>query len=397
MDRILVTGLGVISALGDSVAGSLEMLRAGKSGISDAPALLGTSLKVPVGEVRMTNAELLGYLGLDVESVVSRTALLAASAAVQAVNDAGLDRELLSGGRAGLILGTSVGGMDLTEHFYREFSEDSCSGDLKEIGMHDCGASAEFVARHIGFKGFATTVSTACSSAGNAIMTGARMIRAGLIDAAIVGGSDALSCFTMNGFNSLRILSSRPCRPFDADRDGLNLGEGAGFLVLQREGTQRGDSYCSISGWANTNEAFHQTASSASGDGASLSMGEALRNAGLSPDDIDYINAHGTATPGNDLAEGTAVRRVFGGGTPFGSFKAYTGHTLGASEGIEAVFCALSLKYGELWSSAGFAVEDPEIGLRPLCGYHRNGALRHILSNSFGFGGNDTTLIFSAI
>ena len=126
-------------------------------------------------------------------------------------------------------------------------------------------------------------------------------------------------------------------------------------------------------------------------------MGEALRNAGLSQDDIDYINTHGTATPGNDLAEGTAVRRVFGGGVPFGSFKAYTGHTLGASEGIESVFCALSLKYGELWSSAGFAVEDPEIGMRPLCGYHRNVALRHILSNSFGFGGNDTTLIFSAI
>lgn len=404
MDRVLVTGLGAVSALGLSVKDNLNALRMGVSGISERPSMVRTKLQLPVGEVLATGRELLGYLGLDEGRVMTRTALMAALASAEAMADAGLGRNGASGvpsGRIGLILGTSVGGMDISGEFYEEYRVDHSAGDVRVMESHDCGASTAFVAEYLGLDGFATTISTACSSAGNAIMLGARMIRAGLIDVAVVGGSDALSRFTMNGFNSLRILSSSPCRPFDASRDGLNLGEGAGFLVLESERSASGrgvEPYCAVSGWANVNEAFHQTASSADGDGAFAAMTEAMRVAGVGKDEVDYINAHGTATPGNDLSEGMAIRRIFGDDVPpFGSFKGYIGHTLAASEGIEAVFCALSIRGGELWPSPGFYSVDPGIGIAPLVKYREGLQIRNILSNSFGFGGNDSSLVFSAV
>ena len=234
-------------------------------------------------------------------------------------------------------------------------------------------------------------------------MLGARMIMSGLLDTVIAGGSDPLCRFTINGFNSLRILSSDLCRPFDIARDGLNLGEGAGFIVLTRErpGMEMaadGRAYCTLSGWANTDEAYHQTGSQPSGDGAYAAMSEALSVAGLNPGDIDYINTHGTATRGNDLAEGTAIRRLFGDRAVFGSFKGYIGHTLAASEGIEAVLCAVSIKRQAVWPSAGFSEPDPEIGISPLCPSGMQPMrIRHLVSNSFGFGGNDSSLVFSRL
>lgn len=418
MGRILVTGLGAVSSLGMSVQDNLDALREGRGGLSAAPELIRTRLQLPVGEVKETQAALAARLGLPEDIIMTKTALMAALAASEALSDAGIclssgkasgncpDKSFMASsggftGRVGLILGTSVGGMDISGDFYEEYRNDPDCGDVRLMASHDCGASTVFVSDYLGIEDFSTTISTACSSAGNAIMLGARMIRAGLLDAVVAGGSDALSRFTLNGFNSLRILSSSPCRPFDALRDGLNLGEGAGFLVLESEESAllRGRSpYCSVSGWANVNEAFHQTASSAYGDGAFASMSGAMKMAGLCPGDIDYVNAHGTATVGNDLSEGCAFRRIFGDRMPpFGSFKGYIGHTLAASEGIEAVLCSRIISDGEIWPSRGFSSLDPQIGLSPLMEHRRGLRVRNILSNCFGFGGNDSSLVFSAI
>jgi len=253
------------------------------------------------------------------------------------------------------------------------------------------------IASYLGINDFITTISTACSSAANAIMLGARMIKHGLLDAAIVGGTDALCRFTLNGFNSLMILDKTHCRPFDRSRTGLNLGEGAGYLVLQSESSLQRTPYCELSGYANTNEAYHQTGSSPEGDGAFLSMSEAIASSGISLEEIDYINVHGTGTPGNDASEGMALRRIFGEHVPpFSSVKAFIGHTLGASEGIEAVYSVLSIDKGLIYPNLNFTDAMPETGLIPETSFQEGIPIRHVLSNSFGFGGNDSSLLFSA-
>jgi 3-oxoacyl-(acyl-carrier-protein) synthase len=249
-------------------------------------------------------------------------------------------------------------------------------------------------------QGFATTINTACSSSANAIQFGARLIRNGLAARAIVGGTDSLAKFTINGFNALQILSSDICRPFDRDRTGLNLGEGAAFLVLEGEEALEEAAgkkiYAELTGYCNTNDAFHPSALSAEGDGPYLAMKGALLSAGLNATQIDFINTHGTATENNDEAESRAMVRLFGEPPPFVSTKSYTGHTLGASGAIEAVYSALSLEHQEIYVSLNFEQPIPGIGLQPVQAY---GAypLRHVMSNSFGFGGNCTSLIFSKV
>ena len=199
----------------------------------------------------------------------------------------------------------------------------------------------------------------------------------------------------VNGFGSLLILDKTPCRPFDASRAGLNLGEGAGYLVLQSEKTSYRKTYCTLAGYANANDAFHQTASSSDGNGAYLAMKGALEKAGLSPDSIDYINAHGTGTPNNDASESAAIQRLFGNRIPpFSSTKAFTGHTLGAAGGVEAVFSVLALHHGILYPNLNFNQPIAETGLIPVTEYQTGVSIRSVLSNSFGFGGNNTSLLF---
>ena len=286
--------------------------------------------------------------------------------------------------------------------------------------MHTPGDVTSMMEHYLESRGvnivFSTTISTACSAAGNAIMLGAKMLRDGLCDVAIVGGTDSLCRFTMNGFNSLRILDPEICRPFDESRAGLNLGEGAGYLVLTADSE---GAVCRLTGWGNANEAYHQTASSPEGIGPGLSMSAALEQAGLKPSDIDFVNTHGTGTQVNDLAESNAMLRVFGGAVPpFSSLKAYTGHTLAASEGIEAVMVCKSLELNDLsfMGSCGFSSPIPETGLVPFSGSCRYASpipetglaqfatrdgskprLRNILSSAFGFSGNCVSLVFSDI
>lgn len=388
--KIAVSGIGVVSALGAGVGSNIEALQRSRSGIVDSPRLLATHLHVPVGEVPFSDDELAAMLGVGAH--VSRTALLGMLAAREALDMAGPAEGL----RIGLVSATSVGGMDRTEDFYRAYLSDPAGGRLRDAAMHDCAASTRAIARYCGIDGFTTTVSTACSSAANAIMLGATLLRHGVVDRAVVGGTDALSRFTLGGFKSLQILDERPCRPFDAMRAGLNLGEGAGYLVLQREDTLRQAPCGYLTGWANANDAFHQTASSEHGEGAWRAMSGALERAGVAPDEVDYVNVHGTGTPNNDLTEGRALRRLFGDRVPpFSSTKGFTGHALAAAGGIEAVFSVAALRSGTIWPSLNFARPIDELGLRPECRVRTGMALRCVLSNSFGFGGNCASLLFS--
>lgn len=390
--KVLVTGIGCVSAIGTNVNDHLLSFQEKRSGLGPV-TLFPTNHTEPVAEVKLSNTVLKNKLGLPEQAVISRTALLGMLAAREAFEDADLSG--VTNLRIGLISSNSTGGMDLSEHFYPEFRQDPTRGNLHDIASHDPGDSTERIARLLGLNGFRTTISTACSSAANAIMLGARLIRQGILDIVIAGGTDALCKFTLNGFGSLLILDKTPCRPFDASRAGLNLGEGAGYLVLQSEKTSYRKTYCTLAGYANANDAFHQTASSSDGNGAYLAMKGALEKAGLSPDSIDYINAHGTGTPNNDASESAAIQRLFGIRIPpFSSTKAFTGHTLGAAGGVEAVFSVLALHHGILYPNLNFNQPIAETGLIPVTEYQTGVSIRSVLSNSFGFGGNNTSLLF---
>lgn len=389
---IYITGYGVISALGNGVAENFQGLLEEKTAIAQGKK--DFSKPFLVAEVKESNEAL--KANLNITSDYSRTALLGITAAKEAFD--GHDRSKYI--KTGLISGTSVGGMDLSENEYKKFLQSDASEQVSKYAQHSSGLGAFQIAKLLGITDFVNTVTTACSSAANALMMGARMIELGLIDRAVVGASDGLSLFTISGFNSLMIFDKDWCSPFDANRKGLNLGEGAGFLVIESEKCQKqtGSKILGIlSGWGNASDAFHQTASSPEGLGAILAMEKALKKANLKPSDIDYINAHGTATPNNDLSESVALKSVFEKVPPFSSTKSYTGHTLAASGGIEAVFALLALEHQLLLPNLNFKTAIHETGLIPVQKIQKTEGLKHILSNSFGFGGNNSSIIISKI
>ena len=389
--EIVVTGVGVVSALGIGVDSNLAAIRQGVSGISSLPAILRTTNELPVGELRMTNEELHHRCGISPDEHLSRTALLGILAAREAMSCIDVDFSK----RVGLVSSTSVGGMDLTEHFFESFMESDKGGRLRDVRMHDCAASTEVIARHCGINGYTTTISTACSSAANAVIAGAKLLKHNIVDYVVVGGCDALSAFTLNGFKSLMILDENPCRPFDASRAGLNLGEGAGYLLLQRM-CDVDSYYCRLGGYSNRNDAHHQTASSAEGNGAYLAMSEALQMANVSPSEVDYINAHGTGTGNNDASESAAFVRLFGENVPpFSSTKGFVGHTLAAAGGVEAVLSVMAIKCGCRYPNLNFSTPISEYGLCPIVRYEEGVVVDNVLTNSFGFGGNCSSLLFS--
>jgi 3-oxoacyl-(acyl-carrier-protein) synthase len=396
--RVFVTGIGIISAIGNDIREVQDSLINLRSGIGNLTGIESVyKNEIPVAEIKISNNDLLPLANPAKNCPRTRTALLALIAARQAIRQSGI--ESLNDSRSGLISGTTVGGMDLSEKFYKRFLTDHSHGRLRNIAGHDCGDNTETVARTLGIGGFISTINTACSSSANAIMAGARMIRHGLLDRVVTGGTDALTLFTLNGFNSLMILDREPCRPLDETRNGLNLGEGSGFLVLESEEMIRKSGkpvLGEVSGFGNACDAHHQTASSPEGNGAFLSMQLALESAGLLPGDIDYINAHGTGTKNNDLSEGIAVQRVFGSKVPaISSTKSYTGHTLGAAGAIEAVISILALTSGNIYPNLRFSHRMNELNFLPVTELKTGATIRHIMSNSFGFGGNNSTLIFS--
>ena len=393
---VAITGMGIISAIGNNVAENFQSLVEGKKGISRISKIETIHKgEIMVGEIDYTNVELEQILKLSPDNNYSRTGLLGAIAAKEAVVNSGIKD--IHAYKTGLISATSVGGMDMTEKFYYEYFESDAN--LKYIEGHNAGDSTQKIAEQLGIdKSLVTTISTACSSAANAIMLGARLIKSGQLDRVIVGGADCMSKFTINGFKTLMILSDTYNTPFDENRKGLNLGEAAAFLVLESDAVVKSDNKTVlgyVKGYGNANDAFHQTASSDHGDGATLAMEKALKVAGLDAKDIDYINAHGTATGNNDLSEGRAIIRVFGENTPeFSSTKAFTGHTLAAAGAIEAVYSVLALQNNVIYPNLNFKTQMKEFNITPQLELKEK-ELQTVMSNSFGFGGNCSTVIFS--
>lgn len=395
INEVAITGMGILSAIGNSVQENRRALLSSKSGLGTLKNIDSNHKNaIKVGEVSLTNSEIVKRLNLPEKNNFTRTALLGTLAAKEAMQQAKVSN--YSDYKTGFISATTVGGMDMTENHWNQFA--SNSEVQKYISSHNAGDSTEKIADYFGITDYVTTISTACSSAANAIMLGARLLKAGKLDQVIVGGTDALSKFTINGFKSLMILSESNCKPFDANRSGLNLGEAAAYLVLESNkvvAEQNKKVLAYVSGYGNANDAFHQTASSKTGEGAFLAMEKALKTATLNATQISYINAHGTATQNNDLSESVALQRVFKEMVPsFSSTKPFTGHTLAAAGAVEAIFSIIAIQENKVFANLGFQNQMPETGLCPVTQLE-NKEINHVLSNSFGFGGNCTSLIFS--
>jgi 3-oxoacyl-[acyl-carrier-protein] synthase-1 len=391
--RVYVTGTGLISAAGIDTGENLASLHSLNSGIGRLSLFESVHSDIPVAEVKLSNEILANMAGANLkEGIYSRTTLLALIAAQQAVKEAGSPD--LSGRRSGVLFATTAGGMDLNERYYQSLLHEDTFKDF--IPVFDSADCTEKIAQRFGIKVHVTTISTACSSSANAIMNGVRLIRNRQADRILAGGGDALTKFTLNGFFALEIVSPSGCMPFDQFRNGLTIGEGAAALMLESEEVaDPARIICEVTGYANANEAYHQTASSAEGTGAAMAMRKALEIAGLKPEDIDYINAHGTGTEINDLSEGRAIESVFQDKIPpVSSTKGFTGHTLGAAGAVEAVFSVLSIRDQIILPGINCRHPMPEISFRQPSAVQKS-MVNHVVSNSFGFGGNNTSLVFS--
>lgn len=399
--NIAITGEGIVSAIGLNKQEVLQSLQERRSGIGKMKYLQSVHHELPVGEVNLSNEQMKEKLGIPSKQMMSRTSLLGLLAIDQALKEAHVDVTNLRARKAVgkplrivLVSGTTVGGMDITELCFDQLEKQESVELLKH---HDCGNCTRLMADHFGIFDEVATLSTACSSAANAIMLGARLLKAGEADLVVAGGTEALSRFHLNGFNSLMILDHEPCRPFDMTRAGLNLGEGAAFLVLESEEMaqqRKVTPHAYLTGYGNACDAFHQTASSENGEGAYLAMTEALAMAQLSAKDIQYVNAHGTGTPNNDQSESVSLKRVFGDEMPMvSSTKSFTGHTTSASGSIETVICILAMQHHFVPANLGW--KNPmENGILPTM-ETQNVDLENVLCNSFGFGGNDSSLVIS--
>ncbi len=397
-EPVFIAGVGAISAIGNSIAENLAALTNEAAGMGRMTYLDSVHRdELPVAEVKLSNEELSARSGLAPGK--SRTALLSMIAAKEALDNAAIEN--ISTLRTGFVSANSVGGMDKTEQFFTEFITDRSKGKLRNVVDHECGSITELVGDQLGINNFLTTISTACSSSANAIFYGARLIKNNILDVVVAGGADSLTKFTLNGFNTLMILDHEFCKPFDENRRGLNLGEGAGYVVLVSEkvaSSIKDKLLCTLSGYCNANDAYHQTASSPDGTGSFLAMSGALEKSGLRPADIDYINLHGTGTQNNDIAEGTAIKRLFDPHYPkMSSTKSFTGHTLGGCGGIEAVYSILAIREGIVYPNLRLQTHMKDLPFEVETKLTKNASINNVLSNSFGFGGNCTSLIFSKL
>ncbi|BBP02400.1 beta-ketoacyl-[acyl-carrier-protein] synthase family protein [Sulfuriferula nivalis] len=297
--------------------------------------------------------------------------------------------------RIGVFIGTSTSAILETELAYRQTDDET--GALPDTfhyrTQHNTYSVADFTRLYFGLTGPAATVSSACSSSAKVFSSARRMIAAGLIDAAVVGGVDTLCLTTLYGFNSLGLTAAQPCRPYDSNRDGISIGEAGAFILLEQQPAQLEDDAILLLGVGESSDAYHMSSPHPEGLGARMAMQAALDMAELTPQQIDYINLHGTATPSNDAAEGKAVSALFGASTPCSSTKGATGHTLGAAGALEAVICGLALRNNLLPAGINTQQLDADIPLDYLL-ENRDLAIAHVMSNSFGFGGTNCSLIF---
>jgi 3-oxoacyl-[acyl-carrier-protein] synthase-1 len=382
------------SGIGRGLDQTLAALRQRRGGL--APCAFETvDLATFIGEVAEVNAVQLPAHLADFDCRNNRLALLGLTqdGFAEAVHAA---IEKYGAQRIGVFLGTSTSGILQTELAYRR--RDPVTGalpaDFNYRTTHNTFSVADFARHYLGLTGPAVAVSSACSSSAKVFGSARRMLAAGLIDAAVVGGVDSLCLTTLYGFNSLGLLSERACRPFDAQRNGISIGEAAAFALLQRAPEQLDTDAVLLLGIGESSDAYHMSSPHPDGLGARMAMQDALKMAGLKSSEIDYIHLHGTATQSNDAAEAKAVRHVFGPDMPCSSTKGATGHTLGAAGGVGAVICALGLQHGLLPSGLNTEQLDPALGLDYLL-QNREQAVTHMLSNSFGFGGTNCSLVFA--
>ena len=383
--KILVTGLGLISAAGVNARETLESFRAGKRNAGPV-SLFDSKIKSPVFEVMNFSKH---YFHERL-----RTQNLCLAALEEALEDAGL-KNSMKGRRIGVALGTTVGSILNDLDFYRAYRENG-KASMDAVDRYLQGNLATVVHSFLKTAGPSVTVVNACASGADAVGTAMSWIRSGLCDMAIAGGADEMNRVPLCGFGALGILSDSLCAPFDRDRTGLNLGEGAGVLVLESEKSLKsrsGRARAVMRGYGTSNDAYHLTSPDPEGRGLERAITGALHDAGLKASEISFINAHGTATRENDFVEGRVLRRIFGERTPFISTKGYTGHTLGAAGGLEAGFSILVLENGWIPASAGFKNRDPDIPVAPIAELTSVDG-RFSLSTSLGFGGCDAALVF---
>ena len=394
MEKVFITGVGIVSALGKDVDSCLNSLKNSITGIRKAKHFESKYTSTLLfGEVDLSTVDLKKTTDSLHEKGVTRSTLLAYLACQEAINMAKIDTEGIQSITTGLISASTVGGMCNTEELYADANKNDEPSDFLET--YAGGDHILALAKKFGVRGFTTCINTACSSSANAIMLGARLIKSGRAKRVIVGGTDSLAKYTVNGFNSLMILSQSPCRPFDEKRDGLNLGEGAGYLILEAESVcENKKKLAELIGYGNSNDAHHPSATSAEANGPQLAMKRALETAGINPAEIDYINAHGTGTVNNDETELFAFNQIFETIPPYNSTKSYTGHTLAASGSIEAILSLMSMQEGEVYPSLN--CENP-IGEAPIQIIKKLDTVKNIMSNSFGFGGNCTSLILKKV
>ncbi len=393
MNPLHLSHFTATSSIGRGLDQTLDALRQRRSGL--APCAFDTvELATFVGEVAGVDAVQLPAQLADFDCRNNRLALLGLTqdGFAEAVHAASAK---YGAQRVGVFLGTSTSGILQTELAYRR--RDAVTGalpaDFSYGSTHNTFSVADFTRHYFGLTGPAVVVSSACSSSAKVFASARRMIAAGLIDAALVGGVDSLCLTTLYGFNSLGLMSERPCRPFDALRMGLSIGEAAAFALLERSPQQLDDAAVLLLGVGESSDAYHMSSPHPDGLGARMAMQDALKMAGLQSTDIDYINLHGTATPSNDAVEGKAVAALFGRGTPCSSTKGATGHALGAAGGVEAVICALALQHDLLPGGLGTQQLDTTLDIDYLLD-NREQPVARVLSNSFGFGGTNCSLIF---
>jgi 3-oxoacyl-(acyl-carrier-protein) synthase len=382
--EFLITGLGAICAAGTDLPASLESMAAGRRHAA-AVTIFSTSLPYPVFPVNSPELERKGMDG-------QRTLALLDLAVDEALRTARISTT--AGLRLGICIGTTVASQLNDFAFYRSYRE-SGAPPLEPVERFLKGNPAEYLARRLGTRGPVLTVVNACSSGTDAIGVALSWLKAGLCDIALAGGADELNKIPYAGFSSLGILNQGLCAPFDRDRGGLNLGEGAGVMVIEQRDRALGRGEKAglfLAGYGLCGDAYHLTAPSPDGSGLRAAIAEALAEAGIGPEAIAFVNSHGTGTQDNDLVEGKVLADIFGTDVKVLSTKGYTGHTLGAAGGIEAVFAAAGLRDGWIPASAGFSTPDEAIPLQPV---RQNSRISgsHVMSTSLAFGGNNAALV----
>jgi 3-oxoacyl-[acyl-carrier-protein] synthase-1 len=391
MKALALTQYTATSAIGRGLGETLAALRAGRGGL--APCAFETAvLETYVGEVPGLDAVRLPAPLARFDCRNHRLAWLALEqdGFAEAVRRCAVS---LGAARLGVLLGTSTSGMLETELAYRHRAPDGAlPAAFDYAATHNPYALGDFVRRALALEGPAVVISTACSSSAKVFAAAARMMAAGLIDAAVVGGVDSLCLTTLYGFSALQLVARGPCRPFDLARDGISIGEGAAFVLLERCGPDAAPGTIMLTGFGESSDAYHMSSPHPDGLGARAAMRQALASAALEPGQIEYINLHGTGTPSNDSAEARAVAALFGAAVPVSSTKGATGHTLGAAGALEAVICALALRHGLLPGGLNTTAVDPELELAYLTA-NRAAPVRRVLSNSFGFGGSNCSLV----